>query len=250
MLRNIHLASMSQVKLDAVVNFLKSHNIKQFTPAETNCPQPVGYSNAIECLELRMSNQELCKKDIYLAIENCIEEDNGNWHDYCVVMAKYFQNDWKTVVVRGPISFPVPPQFAPTGPCDLPLGYSQTIGSKIHSLCPEIPEDNWMHDRVYQIIEALKKLPLDLPLSSCKTGDGSTVYIVLHIVSYTTSMPPKVVGVFMSEEQAIQSLVDDVHEYEKEVEPYKFTSQEIIIKYKTNFCLGEDQWSIQETKLK
>lgn len=80
----------------------------------------------------------------------------------------------------------------------------------------------------------------------------TTVYVVLHH-SFLWS-PTEVVGVFMSEEQAIQSLVDDVHEYEiekaDEDEPYNLMSKERIIKYKTCFRLGEDQWSIQETKLK
>lgn len=188
MFQTVHLASMSQVKLDAVVKFVKSDNVKQFKPGETNCPQPVGYSNAIECLHLRMAvfDQDVAsKKDIYLAIENYIDEHSGTWHDYCAVMVKYFRNGyWNTGSVKGPVGFPVPPQVAPTGPCDLPLGYSQTIGSKIHSFCPEIPEDNWMgnvngHDRVYQIVEALNMLSIELDLSLSQ-NNGSTVYIVLH----------------------------------------------------------------------
>lgn len=169
MFKNIHLASMSQVKLAAVVKFFESHNVKQFSPGETFCPQPVSYDNAIRCLNLRMSitgfNEELAfKKDLYLAIENYIEEDNRIWYDECAVMATYFRNGyWNSVFVKSPVKYAVPVEFAPTGPPDLPLGYSQTVGSKIHAAYPEIPEDDWSykfhdHDRVYQIVQALKRL--------------------------------------------------------------------------------------------
>lgn len=86
----------------------------------------------------------------------------------------------------------------------------------------------------------------------------TTVYVVLH--NFLWDNPTEVVGVFMSKKEAIQSLVDDVHEYERALEDDEdvtvtVTSKEKIKndlkrKYKKYFRMGEDEWSIQKSKLK
>ncbi len=86
----------------------------------------------------------------------------------------------------------------------------------------------------------------------------TTVYVVLH--SFLWDNPTEVVGVFMSKKEAVQGLVDDIQQFERDLEDdddvtVTVTSKETIKndlkrKYKKYFRTGEDQWSIQKSKLK
>jgi hypothetical protein len=176
----VHLASQSGVKSAALRKFMETRSgqlARQClyeAPGATHCAQPLGMQSAIECLELRFEgfiDQSRCVEDLFVAVENFVDVGtDGAYYDRCVVAARYVVSDtsfWYTELAVSSIQIRVPDEFAPTDLPDIqePLGYSTTVGSRVHAKFPEHPSDDWARavdssnpDRSTQICDALAQL--------------------------------------------------------------------------------------------
>jgi len=176
----IRLASQSTVKSAALRKCIESRGgqlARQClyeVPGPTHCPQPLGIHSAIECLEMRFKGfgeQLLPVDDLFVAIENFVDIGaDGAWYDRCVVAARYVIGEtsfWYTELAVSSIDIRIPDEFVPTDLPDIqaPLGYSTTVGSRVHAKFPDYPGDDWARavnsanpDRVAQICDALAQL--------------------------------------------------------------------------------------------
>jgi hypothetical protein len=170
----IVLASMSPVKLRAVMEWLTTHALTNplsaIKPAATNCPQPVGMESAAQCARMRFGTMAGGAGIVLLSIENFIQmsPDGSQWQDAALIIANFVNaagEHCTTTVVSDFVAVPAP--YAPTGPCDLaePRGYKQTVGDRISASVKGASSTDWFKavdstnpTRAGQICGALDKL--------------------------------------------------------------------------------------------
>ncbi len=180
----VHSASHSAVKTEALEKFIAKRGTFAQRLAcvagtvDTGCPQPVGIDSARVCMGARMrafDDEPAMRGDVYIAIENYIEQRDGLWYDKCAVTASFVdkQGFWRTKMAISGEQFLIPQEYAPTNASQLdiqkPCGFSQTVGERIYAAHPECPKDNWPRflagdegaDRIDQIIDALERLDFD-----------------------------------------------------------------------------------------
>jgi hypothetical protein len=172
----ILLATTSALKRNAVAAWLAEHGaaetttrIETFEPHDTKCPQPASEQSANQCIALRLRDRTRQNDQVILAIENFVEPDgHGGWRDRALVYASYSdaQGGQHTATSLS-MSIAIPPQYSPERAPDIahPLGFQQTVGERIHSERPEVPNNDWFKgvseknaSRHEQIIDALRRL--------------------------------------------------------------------------------------------
>lgn len=168
--------SKSKVKGDAVKRWLRrsKRNWMQVTFIDsqaTDCPQPLGQDSAMQCLFKRLPKfKSIERNTMYVGIENYISQDaDGRWRDKVAVSVTYVTNNGVLLhtATIGQFDNVVPRRFEPRTLPDVvaPLGYSVTVGARIHAAYPDIAHDDWATeasmaniDRGTQIVDALRCL--------------------------------------------------------------------------------------------
>lgn len=176
----IYVMSKSVVKQDAIVRWLRSTGragrmlVHYIDPAETGCPQPFGEHSAFQCLARRHPSLHGGGRALWIGIENYVRcTPHGVWHDCVAVSFTYVTKTGLvlTVMTSGQFGNLVPREFAPVGGPDLrlPLGYSETVGARIHAAHADVPHDDWAKyasplnvDRCTQIVDALRILDVKI----------------------------------------------------------------------------------------
>lgn len=178
------LASMSPIKLRAVMAWLVKHNfanaLSAIDPASTNCPQPVGAESAAQCARKRIGTMVGGAGMVLLSIESFISStpDGGQWFDAALIIASFVDVNGEqrtTTVISDCVAVPAP--YAPTAPCDFtePLGYRETVGERISASIKGASATDWFQavdesnpTRSEQICGALDKLLSDAEQDAIK----------------------------------------------------------------------------------
>ena len=177
--KRIYVLSKSPVKRDAVMRWLRLSGRKKISvyfvnAADTGCPQPFGEHSAFQCLARRIPQLYGGGHTLWVGIENYIYcAPSGDWCDAVAVSFTYVTASGLvlTVMTSGQFGNLIPSAFEPKGGPDInePLGFSETVGRRIHAARRDVPHDNWgkqTHvvgiDRRTQIVDALRTLDLKI----------------------------------------------------------------------------------------
>lgn len=172
---HVYVLSKSAVKRAAVRRWLQisgRHTVALHfvDSAETGCPQPFGEHSAFQCLARRLPRLHGGGHALWVGIENYIYcAASGKWCDAVAVSFTYVTNNGLvlTVMSSGQFGNLVPQEYEPASGPDIanPLGFSETVGKRVHARHRDIPHDNWGHrvhaagiDRRTQIVDALRML--------------------------------------------------------------------------------------------
>jgi hypothetical protein len=174
--KTIYVLSKSAVKEAAVKRWLRLSRrnwmqVFYIDSQPTDCPQPFGKHSAMQCLFKRLPPLGVDEVDtMYVGIENFIaKDDDGRWRDKVAVAATYVTRNGLLLhtAAVGQFDNIVPRRFEPRTLPDIlkPLGYSETVGARIHAADADIAHDNWATavspanvDRVTQVVDALRCL--------------------------------------------------------------------------------------------
>jgi len=166
MFSRIYVASQSTLKRDAVqaaieANLASKDNVDCLFAEKhavllastdigciTNCPQPVGEISARYCADNRlcetMQRHGAIGDALVVVVENYIHCDGPGfpWVDRCFVRLAYRGG---SVCASSIQDIEIPEKYDPQGDPDIaaPLGYSQTIGERIHNDYSDVSAKDW-----------------------------------------------------------------------------------------------------------